>query len=248
MAPTPAAPGPQRQDPRPPATRSSGPQAFKYSVEDGIVGILEFEPGEGTTRKSTTISANPDETLGGNMPGLVLPVDGEAARSLNLTATRTELVALLDFGSLEGRQQARVRGAISRLAPGAQVADGTTETHYAQERSLAAVTGATGGVLTLLIMALGGMALASGERLMRRTLVDIGAARGRRARLFVSVALVPAVSIILVGLASVATAGVAGVKLPGSYGLWWLAPPIGGLIGCVIVFIALYRVPERLSE
>ncbi|WP_193671183.1 ATP-binding domain-containing protein [Nocardioides salarius] len=42
MAPTPAATGPQRQDPRPPATRSSGPQAFKYS-QGGDKSLLHTE-------------------------------------------------------------------------------------------------------------------------------------------------------------------------------------------------------------
>ena len=217
-------------------------------IEDGRVGVLLFATGGGLVSKKMRLDAEPSTLMGGNMPGLVLPAGGPEARSLHLEPTGARLLALLDFGRLDGRAQARLRGAVSRLAPGAQVSDGTGSTHYGRERAVAAAAGIGGAAVVLLLGVMGNLAVAVGERRTLRVLVDLGARTRRRARLVGLLTAVPVVSLLLATGLTMLTASIAAVKISAPYGAWWVAPFAGGLVVCVISAGLLMRVPERVGE
>jgi len=217
-------------------------------VERGEVGLLTYA---GTTSAASTIAdtaAEPEVGLGGNLPGLVVPPTGSVATHFKLRPSGTSTIALLDFGSLTGRSQSSIRSAVSRLAPGAQTADGTLPGVYENERSVAGATALSGAALVLLVLLFGGGAVLAAHRQTLRSLVDTGASLHVRRRLALRWTIAPVLSLLLAIPLNFATTAVAGLNAPGSAGTLWVVPYLTGLVACAALFVMFLRVPDRGGE
>lgn len=212
------------------------------------VGLLVFAGEAAEAVSIADTSAKPDATLGGNMPGLIVPPDGPVARRFTLTPSGASMVALLDFDSLSERGQARIRAAVNRLAPGAQTADGTQPGAYDNERSLAGAVALAGTALLLLVLLFGGAAVLVAHRRALRTLIDVGAPFHLRRQLALRWVAAPSLALLLAVPLTIGTTAIAGLNAPGSAGLLWLTPFIGGLAGYAVLMVLFVRVPPRVGE
>lgn len=223
----------------------SRPRADPALLSGGQVGLLTFA---GTPLRATRISemaAEPDVTLGGNLPGLVVPADSTLLQTLGLAASGTSTVMLLDYATLDPTNQLYVRAATLRLAAGAQIADGTDPTAYDRLRSLANTLGILGAFGAAVLVLLGGLSLVVASSLVRRTLVDLGAAAGVRwqvlgrllAVLMGTTALVPPLAIL--------TASLGGRAHDASYGWVWSLPGVLSLVASAVVGVAYLQRPDH---
>lgn len=217
-------------------------------VRAGTVGLMVYRTLTSQVTRIAETAARPDPDLGGNMPGLVVPPTGKVARAFDLRPSGSRLVALLDFGALPPTKQAQVRGVIARVGPAAQTADGTGRGIYDGQRTVAGITALAGGVLVLLILLIGGVAVAVGQRRLRRTLVDLGGAAAVRA----SIAARWCTALVAAGLAAVPLTmlgvRVGEVRGEAAHGVLWTVPFIGFGLGCLGVMALLLRVPARSAD
>lgn len=227
--------------------QETGTQADPGILEEGQVGLLRFPSKAIAASRIGITNASALETLGGNMPSLVVSADGPVARRFDLRPSGTRLVAMLGFNSLPAKQQAQIRSTVSQLAPAAQVADADADA-YASERAVANVVALAGAGLVTLIVLGGGLAMLVGQRRTLRTLADLSATSKQRQALagqWIAAPLVVAVSSAVLAWASAASVQ---TSLSGSSGQLWLAPALAGAACCAVLFMAFIKVPERQGE
>jgi hypothetical protein len=217
-------------------------------VRDGEVGLLLYRAFTPEAASLGTTDAAPDKRLGGNMPGLVVPADGDVAERFGLRRSGTRLVALLDFDQLTGQAQARLRSLVSQVAPAAQIAESGDAGTYGAERARALGVALVGAAMVALILLGGGLGVVLSHRRTRRTLADLGASAAQRRSLTRRWVGVPvAVMGVCAALAWVSATAV-GTQTSGSMGVAWLAPFGSGVLSCAVLFLMMTRVPERSGE
>lgn len=213
-------------------------------VREGEVGALDYDTASGLVAESRLIPATGAAELGGNMPGLVVPEGSDAARSLDLRGTDGRLLALLDFDSLEPLDQARMRGAIQRTAPAAQLTDATQTAGYELDRAVARAVAVAGAGVVGLVLLVGGLAVLTGTRRIRRTLAAIGAStrgRFRWATWWLSGA---AVSVVSTTCLTWLAVRLSVINAPGDWGLAWLLPSLAAGLACIVLLLVASRLPS----
>jgi hypothetical protein len=217
-------------------------------LADGRVGLLRFQTGTATVTELADTAARPDPQLGGNMPGLVVPAGSALATRLALRPSGGRLVAFLDFADLPGGERARFRAAVSRVAPAAQVAEaggGSNEL----ARSVAAAVAVGGLALTCLVLSLGGLAVVSAQRRLRRVLSEMGARPDRRRAITLRWILVPAGGLLAGAGAALLSAWTSGIHDGHrDFGWTWSLPAAGGLLVCAALARQFSAVPARGAE
>ena len=226
----------------------STPRADPHLLEDGKVGLLLFNSDDGTTSRIAVTTAKGDPMLGGNLPGLVVPLDSDVAEEFGLVPDGTSEVALLDFSRLAPHDQFVIRAAAIRLAPGAETASGTDPTAYDRLRSAANTVSFLGAAGATMIVLLGGLSLVVAHSLTRRALIDVGSASGARWRIVVRWTAVPVVTLALTTPLAILTASLGGQATNASYGILWILPGILGAAASLVVGVAFLRTPQTTSE
>lgn len=222
----------------------SEPQAEGGLVADDAVGLIWFSRDTGSITRTATTDAQPGAGLGGNLPGLVVPADGSVAQEYDLEPSGMSEVMLTDFHRLSPEDRYALRAGVLRLAPGAELADGTSRSEYDRMRSQADVASAVGAVAAGAVILLGGGLAILAQRLTRRTLVDVGFSPVRRAVLALCWSLVPVLSAALALALVFLTVSVGGRALDVSFGELWYLPGITGIATSGLLVLAFYRVPS----
>lgn len=222
----------------------SDAQAEDGLVADGAVGLVWFSRETGSIARTATTEAQPGSGLGGNLPGLVVPADGSVAKEFDLHPSGMSEVMLADFHELALEDQYALRAGVLRLAPGAEVADGTSRTEYDLIRGQADVVSAIGAAAAASVVLLGGGLAILAQRLTRRTLADVGFSSARRVLLALCWSLVPILSAALALALTFLTVSVGGRALDVSFGELWYLPGIAGIVASGLLAVAFYRVPE----
>lgn len=223
----------------------SDPQAEGGLVAEDAVGLMWFSRDTGSITRTGTTDAQPGVGLGGNLPGLVVPADGSVAQEYDLEPSGMSEVMLADFHLLSPEDQYALRAGVLRLAPGAELADGTSRSAYDRMRTQADVVSAVGAVAAGTVVLLGGGLASLAQRLTRRTLVDVGFSPARRAALALCWSLVPVLSAGLALALTFLTVSVGGRALDVSFGELWYLPGIAAVVASGILWFVFYRVPER---
>ncbi|MEU4387710.1 hypothetical protein [Promicromonospora sp. NPDC023805] len=224
--------------------RGSDPQAEGGLVAEGTVGLIWFSRDSGSIGRTAATDAQPSAGLGGNLPGLVVPRDGAVAKEFGLEPSGMSEVVLADFHRLAAEDQYALRAGVLRLAPGAELADGTSRSEYDRMRTQADVVSAVGAVAVGAVLLLGGGLAILAQRLTRRTLVDVGFSPARRAVLALCWSLVPVLSAVLALALVFLTVSVGGRALDISFGELWYLPGIAGIVTSGLLALAFYRVPS----
>lgn len=217
-------------------------------VEEGRVGLLAFERGAGTASSTSEIPAESKDILGGILPGLVVPADGPVAEEYGLTPSGRSVVALLDYDTLDPPSRSRVRGAAAQLAPASRTADATLAGDYDRERARANTVAIIGATLVLLIMVLGGAAVALGHERTRRTLVEIGAPYPFRSRLAIRWLALVLVSFLLCIPITILGTEILSLSGSESYGITWILPSLIGILSAGALYAFFVKVPDRVYE
>ncbi|MDQ7906068.1 hypothetical protein RB614_16265 [Phytohabitans sp. ZYX-F-186] len=226
----------------------STPRADPELLDSGRVGLLLFHSGEGTAARLAGTDAEADPALGGNLPGLVVPADGEVAKQFGLTSKGTSEVVLRDFHRLSSHDQFLMRAAAIRLAPSAETASGTDPTAYDRLRSLANTVGFLGATATMVIVLVGGLSLVVAHTLSRRTLVDTGAVPAVRWGIVARWTAIPTLTTALTVPLAILTVSSGGQSTDASYGLLWTLPGALGALASLIIGIAFLRTPTSAGE
>lgn len=210
------------------------------------VGLLHFTGADATP--AGTVGAAPEDGLGGNLPGLVLPQDDPLLGELGLQPAGAELVVLVNHGKLSPEARAELRATVSRLAPTAQVIDASGSSDYERSRGVAAATSLVAGALALGLVLHVGLSVATSNGLARGQLVVLGASGRRRWGLAVLwVAGTGACLLLTLPLAFLA-AWLTSIDVDASYGAAWaLTAPLAALALPAVV-VALVRVPAGSGE
>jgi hypothetical protein len=154
-----------------------------------------------------------------------VPAASPFASEWGLVPSGTEVLALLRFNRLQAKDQAYMRGALTRLAPTAQV----QELRDRQEDlviGLANTAAVAGSALVLLIAVVAGQALTTAQRDLRQVLGLVGVRRSRRALLGARLYAIPAAVQGLAVLAALVSAWFAGVHDGSGFGWTWLSPVV----------------------
>lgn len=215
-------------------------------INSGMVGLLRFDSGSEVPAAQDESSATPAPILGGFMPGLVVASDSAVALTYHLTPSGSSQVALLDFHRLTPESQYEMRSLVSRLAPGGQVADGTTPTQFDRMRGTANLVSLAGAGLALLTLITGAAVVLGAGAESRRLLHDLGPARRIRARLAASWAAVPFLTCVAgAGGAVFATAAMSGSALAG----WiWSLPAVVGLAAALALAGLVSSPPQETRD
>jgi hypothetical protein len=217
-------------------------------VEVGKVGLLQFAGSDGTASRLADTHAEADPMLGGNLPGLVIPSDGNAAKEFGLAPAGTSEVVLLDFSRMTPHDQFLIRAAAIRLAPSAETANGSDPTAYDRLRSTANTVSFLGATAAMVIVLLGGVSMVVAHSLTRRTLVDIGAATSRRWGIVTRWTAVPVVAGALTIPLAILTASSGGQITDTSYGALWILPGVLAMVASLVVAVAFLRPPQQTGE
>lgn len=226
----------------------SQPLADPHLISGGEVGVLRIVGAEAMIEGVDRVLAQPDSVLGGTLPGLLLPPESPLLERYGLVPSASYVVALLDFGELPAEDQMRVRAAASRLAPGAETADGTAPTEYDSMRSTADAVAILGAALAALLMVLGALAVGAAHSVTRRTLAELPMTPRRRrsvyGRWLTAVVVPPLLVVPLTWL----VATLAGMAPTGDLGLSWLVPGLVLLVATGVACRSLVQVPPRAEE
>jgi hypothetical protein len=226
----------------------SAPRADPHLVDGGKVGLLDFRSGDRMASRLADTRAEADSILGGNLPGLIVPLGGSVAKEFGLEPVGMSEVILMDFTSLEPRDQFFIRAAAIRLAPSADMQNGSDPTEYDRLRSIANTAAFLGALGTLVIVMLGGAGLIVGHTLTRRTLIDVGAAPGRRLSIVARWTAVPLITMLLTIPLAILTVSLGAQRTGASYGFLWILPGVAGAAASVFVGAAFLRTPRMDSE
>ncbi|WP_162598670.1 hypothetical protein [Nocardioides gilvus] len=226
---------------------AAAPSADGGLVEGSTVGLLVFKAQTDDVSRTGRVRASADASLGGNMPGLVIPEDSELAKEYGLVASGNQLVALTKFRQLSEADRAHMRARVAQLAPAAQVSEATGDEGYARQRAIGVLVALLGTGLCGLVLLLGGLGTIAGERETLRVLAELSPSQARRARLVMSnvgAALLCVTLSVALGFLSAYLSSLAGNA---SFGRVWLAPGLGGLVACLILAGLFLRVPRRVD-
>ncbi len=226
----------------------SEPRADPNLVSGGEVGLILLKSEDGSISRLAETTATLDPLLGGNMPGLVVPPDSNVLAELGVMAGGSSTVALLDFYSLSIADRVKVRGAVLRLAPGSELADGNDPTAFDRLRTVANTTGFVGAFVGAMFLLIGGMGLVVANSLTRRTLVDLGATAVARAVTTLRWIGIPAVSLMLSVPVIYTSASFGWADGDASYGWIWLVPPLVALLAVFAIGGLFTRVPDLQSD
>ncbi|HEX5205500.1 MAG TPA: hypothetical protein VFW27_36700 [Actinoplanes sp.] len=226
----------------------SAQRADPHLVDGGKVGLLDFRTGDQTVSRLAETRAEADPVLGGNLPGLVVPLGGSVAEDFGLEPAGMSEVVLLDFTGLEPRDQFFIRAAAIRLAPSADMQNGSDPTEYDRLRSVANTAAFLGALGTIVIVMLGGAGLIVGHTLTRRTLIDVGAAPGRRLSIVARWTAVPLITTLLTIPLAILTVSLAAQRTAASYGVLWILPGVAGATAAVFIGAAFLRTPRMDNE
>lgn len=222
----------------------SDPQAEGGLVADDAVGLIWFSRDTGSITRTSTTDAQPGTGLGGNLPGLVVPVDGPVAQEYDLEPSGMSEVMLTDFHRLSPEDQYTLRAGVLRLAPGAELADGTNRSEYDRMRTQAGVVSAVGAVAAGTVVLLGGGLAVLAQRLTRRTLVDMGFSPARRAVLALCWSLVPVLSAALALALAFLTVSAGGRATDIPFGELWYLPGVAAILAGGLLWFAFVRTPD----
>jgi hypothetical protein len=98
------------------------------------------------------------------------------------------------------------------------------------------------------IVMLGGAGLIAGHTLTRRTLIDVGAAPGRRLSIVARWTAVPLITMLVTIPLAILTASLGAQRTGASYGLLWILPGVAGAVASVFIGAAFLRTPQMDSE
>ena len=226
----------------------TAPVADPSLIEEGSVGLLLFRGSDGRATRLADTAARPDPVLGGNLPGLVVPPDGDVAHEFDLVPGGTSTAVLLDFSTLTPHEQLRMRSAVARLAPGAQTADGTDPTAYDRLRSVANTVSFLGAAGAAVIVLLGGLTMVVAHTFVRRTILDLGTAPHRRWNLISRWIALPTLSTCAALVLAYMTASLGGQRTAVPFGTLWILPGAAALASAVVVVAAFLRTPPEVSD
>ena len=202
-------------------------------IEDDRVGLIDFDRQTSAVKSLDVMSAVADETLGGNMPGLVVAPDSEIAKRYGLRASDAVLLALLDFGTLSEPSQARLRATVTRLAATAQTAELTDK--KVPELTVGVWTAAVGGAAVCLLCVSVGTVISTSQVRQRAMYATAGARRRQRRLLAVRLMIPPFVSFLATGALAISAAWISGVHDGSPFGWWWVLPPGAGMSAALFV-------------
>lgn len=226
----------------------SPPRADPVLLEGGKAGLLLFTTGEAVASRIADTRAEADPMLGGNLPGLVIPSDGDVAKAFGLVSAGKSEVALLDFSRLAPRDQLLIRAAAIRLAPSAQTASGTDPTEYDRLRSTASIVSFLGATVVAVVVLLGGVSMVVAHSVTRRAIVDVGAASIRRWGIVGRWTAVLGITAMLTIPLTILTASLGGRIEISSFGRLWILPGLLSVVASLMVGLAFSRQPQRQSE
>jgi hypothetical protein len=126
--------------------------------------------------------------------------------------------------------------------------NGSDPTEYDRLRSVANTAAFLGALGTIVIVMLGGAGLIVGHTLTRRTLIDVGAAEGRRLSIVARWTAVPLITMLLTIPLAILTVSLGAQRTAVSYGVLWILPGVAGAAASVFVGAAFLRTPRMDSE
>jgi hypothetical protein len=193
-------------------------------MSSGRVGLLLFAE-DGAVSTANSVSAEPDRSLGGNLPSLLIPPDHSLADEYQLTPSGMAELAFLDFSQMNDREAADFRDTLAAIAPAAQVSDTTSaatprEMEFAQARLVALI----GAALTVLAGVVAGATALIAYRQLRWVATAFG--RSWMARAWLSARSLGAALVAPLAAAALVPIAVrvAGVPAAGDLGWIWTAP------------------------
>ncbi|WFF06595.1 hypothetical protein O7622_26710 [Micromonospora sp. WMMD1076] len=202
-------------------------------IEGDRVGLIDFDLDTSAVKSLETVPATGDETLGGNMPGLVVAPDSDIAKRYGLRASDAVLVALLDFGTLDEAAQARFRATVARLA-----ATGQTSELVGQKTPELAVgvwTAAAGAAAVCLLWVSVGTVISTSQLRQRAMYAAAGAGRRHRRLLAARLMAPPFAGFLLTGVIAICAAWISGVHDGSPFGWWWMLPSLAGMAAVLVV-------------
>lgn len=214
----------------------------------GKIGLLEMSPGSPVPTRLDLAAANPDFTLGGNMPGLVIPQEDPLVADYGLRPGETRTVALLGFGQLPANDRARLRAFVARVAPSAQIAENTSDRAIGAQLAVSNAAAVAGAALVFLTVLAGGAAAAESHRRTRRILSDLGSTNKARMSLFARLVAVGGLQMVAIAALAFVGAVLAGVNVEASYGVGWALPALAGLCATCLVSGLLLHLPARTTS
>jgi hypothetical protein len=228
-----------------PGHADAGPRADPALIDGHGVGLLTFDVKSSLVTRTTLSPAVADRSLGGNLPGLVVPADSEAALGLGLRPSGSEYLVLSKFSSLTTREQAAMRSTITHAAGAAQTSQDQGLTYDGAD-SIAKLTIAMVGIVASLIwLGLGGSYLSTHRRI-RRDLAALGASAAKRRSLALR-SLVPTAAALLTTLPVISFGAWLQRGREGSSGLLWALPSISVLVILLVTGVIFSRVPEDVA-
>ena len=193
------------------------------------VGLIDFDRATSVVKSLDVIAATADETLGGNMPGLVISPDSSVAKRYKLKASDAELLALLDFDTLSESSRAEFRAAVTRTAATAQTAELSNE--RLPELTIGVWTAVAGAVAVCLLWIGLGMVITATQTRQRSLYAAVGASPSQRRALAARLLLPTFACFLATGVIAISAAWVSGVHDGSPFGWWWILPPIAGMAG-----------------
>lgn len=213
-------------------------------VSSDRVGLLLFGE-DGTVRTAKSASAEPDLSLGGNLPSLLIPPAHSLADEYQLTPSGMAELAFLDFSQMSDRDAVAFRNTLAAIAPAAQVSDTTSaatprEVELAQARLVALI----GAALTVLAGVAAGATALIAYRQLRWVATAFGSSWKARATLsarsFGSALVGPLAAVAVVPIA----VRVAGVPAAGDLGWIWAGPLVAMAACAGITMIGVMKSPR----
>jgi hypothetical protein len=211
-------------------------------VENGKVGLLDFDRATGKVISLSVVPAIAEPGLGGSLPGAVTPRAGQFTKDHDLQESGTKLLAFLDFGKLPEATKADFRATVTRVVP-ASLTSEDIDTYSDRERALALGVALAGTGLIVLLLTTAGLTFISSQRGFRLLVIDAGGQAGWRRGLSIRLFAIPAGCIVLgAGLARVA-AWYTGIHDGSGFGWIWTLPAILGVVLCVALVVVYNRRP-----
>lgn len=216
-------------------------------IERGQVGLIDYEPGTSHIRATRVVSAVADRDLGGNVAGAVVAPGSSTAREYGLRPSGSGLFAMFGVDHLAPTDQSRLRNAVIRFAPTAQVAEsGGINDEGSRGRSV--LVSGVAAVLLAFLFAAGSWSLLASQLRLRQTLAELGIPRRRRMRFAARLFCVPVLAnLVGLGATTLAIWLLAAREFPSAW--WWTAPGFAAIVGSAAAVIAYSRVrPVAASD
>jgi hypothetical protein len=216
-------------------------------VENGRVGLLDFDRATGTVISMSVVPAVAEQGLGGNLPGAVTARGSQFTKDHDLRESGTSVLAFLDFDKLSETAKADYRATVTRVTP-ASLTSEDIDTYADQERALALGVAMAGAGLIVLLLTTAGLTYISSQRGFRRLVVDTGGRAAWRRRLSARLFAIPAGCIVLGAALARLAAWYTGIHDGNGFGWIWTLPAILGLILCVSLALVYNKPPAVRQE